>query len=290
MLARQCKWVTEIALLGQRRNRSTGSGIFIVARTLRSVVRGRIGDGRNIFRGETRVKHVLVVDDDPTIREVIGTYLKGENFQVSAVADGRSMARVLDERPVDLVVLDVKLAGEDGLDLMRGNDADVPVIAVSGQRRDEADRVVGLELGADDYMTKPFSLRELLARIRAVLRRAEAGQRRSREREKRGRYRFAGWELEMRTRRLKSPAGETVPLTAGEFNLLTAFLHSPHRVLSRDQLLAASRVHDEEVYDRSIDVQILRLRRKLEADPSEPKLIKTERGAGYALTTSVELV
>jgi two-component system, OmpR family, response regulator len=236
------------------------------------------------------VKHVLVVDDDPAMREVIGSYLEGENFQVSAVADGRSMARILGEGPVDLVVLDVKLAGEDGLDLMRGSDADVPVIVVSGHRRDEADRVVGLELGADDYVTKPFGLRELLARIRAVLRRAEAGERRSRAKEKRGRYRFAGWELEMRVRRLKSPAGETVPLTAGEFNLLTAFLRSPHHVLSREQLLAASRVHDEEVFDRSIDVQILRLRRKLEADPSEPKLIKTERGAGYVLATSVELV
>jgi two-component system, OmpR family, response regulator len=235
------------------------------------------------------VKHVLVVDDDPAMRDVIGNYLESENFQVSAVADGKTMARVLGEEPVDLIVLDLKLAGEDGLDLMRGHGADVPVIMVSGQRRDEADRVVGLELGADDYLTKPFSLRELLARIRAVLRRAQAGERHTRTREKQAHYRFAGFELETRTRRLRSPAGDVVPLTAGEFNLLLAFVKSPHHVLSREQLLAASRVHDEEVFDRSIDVQILRLRRKLEADPREPKLIKTERGAGYVLATSVEM-
>jgi two-component system, OmpR family, response regulator len=236
------------------------------------------------------VKHVLVVDDDPAMRDVIGGYLESENFQVSAAADGKTMARVLGEKPVDLIVLDVKLSEEDGLDLMRGQGADVPVIVVSGQRRDEADRIVGLELGADDYLTKPFSLRELLARIRAVLRRAEAGERRSRGKEKHACYRFAGFELEARMRRLTSPAGDVVPLTAGEFNLLLAFLKSPHHVLSREQLLAASRVHDEEVFDRSIDVQILRLRRKLEVDPREPKLIKTERGAGYLLATSVEMV
>jgi two-component system OmpR family response regulator len=237
------------------------------------------------------VKHVLVVDDDPAMRDVIGGYLEGENFQVSVAADGRTMTRILAERPVDLIVLDLRLAGEDGLELMRQRSAsDVPVIVVTGHRKDETDRVVGLELGADDYVTKPFSLRELLARIRAVLRRVEAGGGKSREQDKRARYRFAGWELETRARRLTSPAGEVVPLTAGEFNLLAAFLRSPHHVLSREQLLAASRVHDEEVFDRSIDVQILRLRRKLEAKPSEPALIKTERGAGYILATAVEVL
>lgn len=238
------------------------------------------------------MKHVLVVDDDPSMRDVVGSYLEGENFQVSAAADGKTMTRILGERPVDLIVLDLKLAGEDGLELMRGRDAqsDVPVIVITGHRRGETDRVVGLELGADDYLTKPFSLRELLARIRAVLRRADAGERRSRAKEKRVRYRFADWELDMRTRRLKSPPGETIVLTAGEFNLLTAFLRQPHHVLSREQLLAASRVHDEEVFDRSIDVQILRLRRKLEADPSNPQLIKTERGAGYVLAAPVEIL
>ena len=236
------------------------------------------------------MKHVLVVDDDPTMRDVIGSYLENENFRVSIASDGKAMTRILGSGSVDLIVLDLKLAGEDGLELMRNRGMDVPVIMITGHRRDEADRVVGLELGADDYMLKPFSLRELLARIRAVLRRVDSGEHQSREREKRARYRFAGWELEMKARRLKSPAGEVVPLTAGEFNLLTAFLRSPHHVLNREQLLAASRVHDEEVFDRSIDVQILRLRRKLEANPSEPRLIKTERGAGYILATSVEVV
>jgi DNA-binding response OmpR family regulator len=238
------------------------------------------------------MSHVLVVDDDPSMREVIGSYLESKNFQISAVPDGRGMARVLAEKPVDLIILDLKLSAEDGLDLLRrvGSDSDVPIILVTGHRGEEADRVVGLELGADDYMVKPFGLRELLARVRAVLRRSEHAELRSRKNEKRIRYRFAGWELNMRTRRLTSPTGENAPLTAGEFNLLAAFLSSPQQVLSREQLLAASRVHDEEVFDRSVDIQILRLRRKLEADPSAPQLIRTERGAGYIFAAAVEIV
>jgi two-component system OmpR family response regulator len=238
------------------------------------------------------VKHVLVVDDDPAMRDVVGNYLENHNFRVSLAADGQTMKRVLADRPVDLMILDLKLAGEDGLELMRGigEQTDVPIIVLTGHRRDETDRVVGLELGADDYMMKPFGLRELLARIRAVLRRAQAGERRSRQMEKRVRYRFAGWELSLRTRQLVSPTGAATALTAGEFNLLTAFLRSPQQVLSREQLLAASRVHDEEVFDRSVDIQILRLRRKLEADPSEPQLIRTERGAGYVFAAPVEIL
>jgi two-component system, OmpR family, response regulator len=238
------------------------------------------------------MRHVLVVDDDPSMRDVIGTYLEGQNFQVTAVSDGRAMTRVLADKAVDLIILDLKLANEDGLDLMRGlgGQPDVPVILMTGHRREETDKVVGLELGADDYVTKPFGLRELLARVRAVLRRSEAARLRTRKNEKRIRYRFAGWELNMRTRQLTSPNGEVAVLTAGEFNLLTAFLQSPQQVLTRQQLLAASRVHDEEVFDRSIDIQILRLRRKLEADPSKPQLIKTQRGAGYMFATNVEMV
>jgi two-component system OmpR family response regulator len=238
------------------------------------------------------MSHVLVVDDDPSMRDVIGTYLESQNFQVSTASDGRGMTRVLADKPVDLIILDLKLTNEDGLDLMRGLDgrSDVPVILVTGHRRDETDRVVGLELGADDYLIKPFGLRELLARVRAVLRRSAAVALRSRQDEKRTRYRFAGWELNMRTRRLTSPTGNTVALTAGEFNLLTAFLRSPQQILSREQLLAASRVHDEEVFDRSVDIQILRLRRKLETNPSEPQLIKTERGAGYIFATAVKIL
>src|SRR5262244_2079311 len=238
------------------------------------------------------MRHVLVVDDDPSMRDVIRNYLESENFQVSAVSDGRGMARVLSDsdKAVDLIILDLKLADEDGLDLMRGlgGRSDVPVILVTGHRTEETDRVVGLELGADDYMTKPFGLRELLARVRAVLRRSDAAELRSRKDKTRFRYRFAGWELNIHTRKLTSPGGNTVALTAGEFNLLTAFLRSPQQILSREQLLDASRIHDEEVFDRSVDIQILRLRRKLEVNPSEPQLIRTERGAGYVFTAPVE--
>jgi two-component system OmpR family response regulator len=237
------------------------------------------------------MKHVLVVDDDPSMRDVIGSYLESHNLRVTATANGRDMKRALADSPVDLIILDVKLADEDGLDLMRGlnGQSDVPVILVTGHRREETDRVVGLELGADDYLTKPFGLRELLARVRAVLRRSDAAERRSRKSEQRAHYRFASWELDMRTRRLSAPDGRTMGLTAGEFNLLTAFLRSPQQILSREQLLAASRVHDEEVFDRSVDIQILRLRRKLESDPSDPTLIKTERGAGYIFAAPVEV-
>lgn len=236
------------------------------------------------------LKHILVVDDDPAMRDLVGTYLEGHSYRVSLAAEGQAMRRILSGNGVDLLILDLQLAKEDGLDLMRGlsEQADVPVIVITGHRRDEADRVIGLELGADDYLLKPFGLRELLARVRAVLRRAEAGERRMQQKQKRARYRFAGWELDLRTRRLTSPDGATVALTAGEFNLLLAFVRSPQQVLSREQLLAASRVHDDEVFDRSIDIQILRLRRKLEADPSAPRLICTERGAGYILAASVE--
>jgi len=232
---------------------------------------------------------VLIVDDDTAMREMLTEYLEGENFRVSAVADGKGMEAILREAAIDLIILDMKLGSEDGLDLMRqlSSPPRAPVIIVTGHRREETDRIVGLELGADDYITKPFSLRELLARIRAVLRRTEAVRQNPQGKERHVRYRFAGWELSMRSRRLTSPEGKTVPLTAGEFNLLTAFLRSPQQVLTREQLLAASRVHGEEVFDRSIDVQILRLRRKLETDPSEPKLIVTERGAGYVFTATV---
>jgi two-component system, OmpR family, response regulator len=235
-------------------------------------------------------KHILAVDDDPAMREVIGGYLSSHGFRVSTAASGEDMARVIDENVIDLIVLDLKLADEDGLQLVRElrTRSEVPIIIITGQRRDEVDRIVGLELGADDYLTKPFNLRELLARARAVLRRAHVERAAVPADGKGAKYRFAGWELNLRLRRLTSPTGTPVALTSGEFSLLMAFVRSPQRVLSREQLLAATRVHDGEVYDRSIDVQILRLRRKLEADPSTPELIRTERGAGYVFSTLVE--
>jgi two-component system OmpR family response regulator len=253
--------------------------------------RPRVDRLPDIAVGETMaLKHVLVVDDDPTMRDMIATYLEASGFRVSGVADGRAMARVVKGEPPDLIILDLRLGQEDGLDLMRRlvPQSEAPVIVITGHQRDETDRVVGLELGADDYITKPFGLRELLARVRAVLRRSEATDRRRRAKIGRMRYRFAGWELSMATRRLTSPLGDNVALSAGEFNLLVALLRSPQQVLSREQLLAASRVHDEGVFDRSVDVQVLRLRRKLEVNPSTPTLIKTERGAGYILAASVE--
>jgi two-component system OmpR family response regulator len=236
-----------------------------------------------------RVAHVLAVDDDPAMRAMIADYLADQNVRVSVATDSREMQRVLAAGGVDLVILDLKLGNENGLDIVRAlrADSDLPIIVLTGHRREAVDRVVGLELGADDYLTKPFSPRELLARINAVLRRSLST--RPDRNAKRIRYRFAGWELNLRTRRLTSSSGENVPLTKGEFALLTVFLQSPQHVLTREHLLAASRVHDNEVFDRSIDVQILRLRRKLEVDPSAPALIKTERGVGYVFSSPVEV-
>jgi two-component system, OmpR family, response regulator len=153
------------------------------------------------------MKHVLIVDDDPSMRDVMGSYLENHGLQVSAVSDGCCMARVLADKPVDLIILDLKLANEDGLDLLRGlnGKSDVPIILITGHRREEIDRVIGLELGADDYLTKPFGLRELVARVHAILRRSEMAGRRSRKSERRLRYRFVGWELSMHTRKLTSP-------------------------------------------------------------------------------------
>ncbi len=226
------------------------------------------------------------------MRELIGDYLAENELRVTAVANGAEMQRVLDEQAVDLVVLDLRLGGEDGMQLARKlrEASQIPVIIVTG-KIDEADRVMGLELGADDYITKPFSSRELLARIRAVLRRYQLVRELLPARDDRRRaYRFEGWELNLRSRRLSAPDGRRVELSNGEFNLLQALCAAPQRVLSRDQLLDLSRLHGAEVYDRSIDVQILRLRRKIEPDPSFPKYICTERGAGYVFNAAVEIL
>ena len=236
--------------------------------------------------------HVLAIDDDADMRHLIADYLGENDLRVTTVATGVEMGRVLMEEAVDLIVLDLRLAGEDGMQhakKLRETSA-IPIIIVSG-RKDEADRIMGLELGADDYLTKPFSPRELLARVRALLRRYRSANEVLPARdEKRRAYRFAGWELNLRTRRLIAPGGKRVELSNGEFNLLEAFCSSPQRVLSRDQLLALSRLHNAEVYDRSIDVQILRLRRKIEADASHPEYIKTERGSGYIFDAPVDVL
>ena len=235
--------------------------------------------------------HILAVDDDPSVRKMIADYLGDNDMRVTALAGGRDIAEVMSRETIDLVVLDWRLPGEDGMQIARRlrAESEVPIIMLTG-RKDEADRVMGLELAADDYLTKPFSPRELLARIRALLRRARAQQTVSDGLQKIRAYRFAGFELNVRLRRLTAPGGENVPLTNSEFNLLAAFLSAPQRVLSRDQLLGLSRLHDDEVYDRSIDVQVGRLRRKLQPGKDSAELIRTERGAGYVFTAPVEVV
>ncbi|MFI4931740.1 MAG: response regulator [Burkholderiales bacterium] len=233
--------------------------------------------------------HVLVVDDDPDVLELVVEYLGNNDMRVSAARSGREMFELFEREAIDLVLLDLKLPGEDGMQLARTlrERATVPIVVLTG-RNEEADRVMGLELGADDYVTKPFSPRELLARVRAVMRRYQV-QATLPERDNRRRaFRFSGWELNLRTRRLLSPDGTSVELSNGEFSLLAALCRAPQRVLSRDQLLSMSRLHEAEVYDRTVDVQIRRLRLKLEADKANPALIVTERGVGYRLASDVE--
>jgi DNA-binding response OmpR family regulator len=236
--------------------------------------------------------HVLVVDDDPSMREMVSDYLAEYEMRVTALDNARRIAEVVARETIDLVVLDLRLPGEDGMEVarkLRENSAGLPIIIVTG-RKEEADRVMGLELGADDYLTKPFSPRELLARIRALLRRSRAQQTVADGLQKIRAYRFAGYELNVRVRRLTAPGGANVPLTNSEFNLLAAFLASPQCVLSRDQLLGRSRLHNDEVYDRSIDTQVGRLRKKLAVQGVKADLIRTERGAGYVFSAAVEVV
>jgi DNA-binding response OmpR family regulator len=235
--------------------------------------------------------HVLAIDDDPSVRQMIVDYLGDNDIQVTALSSGQAIADVMTRHTIDLLILDLKMPGEDGMQIARNLRAvsDIPIIILTG-RKDEADRVMGLELGADDYLTKPFSPRELLARIRALLRRSRTRETVADGLTKIRAYRFAGWELNVRLRRLMSPQGETVAVTNSEFNLLVAFLAAPQRVLSREQLLDSSRLHNDEVYDRSIDVQVGRLRRKIEPKGSQTRLIRTERGAGYVFAANVETV
>ncbi len=233
--------------------------------------------------------HILVIDDDPDVRELVVEYLGKNNMRVSDAGSGREMFELFDSQAIDLVLLDLKLPGEDGMQLARTlrERATVPIVLLTGCN-EEADRVMGLELGADDYVTKPFSPRELLARVRAVLRRYQVQSTLPERSNDRRAFRFSGWELNLRTRRLMSPVGRSVELSNGEFSLLNALCRSPQRVLTRDQLLSMSRLHEAEVHDRTIDVQIRRLRMKIEADSSNPVLIVTERGVGYRLASDVD--
>lgn len=234
--------------------------------------------------------HVLVVDDDPQIGELLSEFLGSQGLLVTAVEDGATMRKAIPDNDVSVVVLDLMLPGEDGLSLLRWlrSETDLPVIMLTAMDA-ETDRVVGLELGADDYITKPFSTRELLARIKAVLRRTATIQPATDSPLKRlNVLEFNGWRLNIVHRTLHSADGVQVDLTSGEFDLLLAFLQSPQQVLSRDQLLELARGRVSGPLDRTIDVQVGKLRQKLESDPKNPELIKTVRGGGYMMTCDVK--
>ncbi|MCM0018572.1 MAG: response regulator [Tagaea sp.] len=228
--------------------------------------------------------HILVVDDDSEIRDLLKRFLARSGFRVTSVADGAGMRSTLAQGGIDLIVLDVMMPGEDGLTLCRQLRAKsvTPIIMLTAMG-DETDRIVGLEMGADDYLAKPFNPRELLARIKAVLRRSGQGVRAGTG----SVLGFDGWKIDLTKRELVSPKGELVDLTGGEFDLLVAFAEHPQRTLSRDQLLDLTRGRMGSPYDRSIDIQVSRLRQKMGEDAKESKLIKTVRSIGYIFSTKV---
>ncbi len=237
--------------------------------------------------------HILVVDDDREIRDLVGRFLGQHGLRVTTAADGREMRKALGDWAIDLVVLDLMLPGEDGLTLCRNLRAKsgIPIVMLTAMG-EETDRIVGLEMGADDYLAKPFNPRELLARIKAVMRRGcerPAGASVSSGEQEKGRRRvaFAGWLLDLDSREFLSPDGLRVELSGGEFELLAAFVEHPNRVLSRDQLLDIARGREAQPFDRAIDVQVSRLRRKIEDDPKVPQMVKTVRNGGYMFTPEV---
>ncbi|MCO5731681.1 response regulator [Rhizobium sp. SSA_523] len=233
---------------------------------------------------ERRAEHILVVDDDPRIRQMIIRYFEDEGFVVHGAADGAAMRKALAEHCVDLILLDLVLPNsEDGLALAREvrTSSDVPIVMLTG-RDDVLDRIIGLEVGADDYIPKPFHLREVLARVRSILRRrrpAEAVPQESGQV-----MEFEGWKLEVSRRRLLNPQGEEVELTTGEFDMLSVMVRNGGRVLTREMLMDQTRGRQLEAFDRAIDAQIARLRKKIEADPAHPVLIRSVRGVGYIFT------
>jgi two-component system OmpR family response regulator len=238
----------------------------------------------------TDTGHILIVDDQKEICEVVQEYLSGEGYKVSVAHDGQSMRRVMQQTRIDLVILDLMLPGEDGLTLARAlrDESNVGIIILTG-RGETVDRIIGLEMGADDYLPKPFHLRELLARVKSVLRRASSRGSKDKPAAQRHKAKFSGWNLDLATRELLSPTGTEVRLTTGEFDLLAAFVNNANQVLSRDRLLDLARNREAGPFDRTIDVQVGRLRRKLEEDPERPTMIKTVRGTGYIFTPTVEV-
>ena len=232
--------------------------------------------------------HVLIVDDAREIREPLAAYLAKSGFRTSRAEDAASARRILAAYAIDIVVLDVMMPGEDGLSLCRHIRAtsEVPVILLTAMS-DDTDRIVGLEIGADDYVVKPFNPRELVARIKAVLRRSAGGTARVRAPDA-GAYAFGPWVLKTGERELVGEDGVAVPLSTGEFNLLLALVTHPRQVLTRDQLLDLAQGRDMAAFDRSIDNQISRLRKKVEPNPKDPKFIKTVWGGGYTLAAEVK--
>lgn len=235
-------------------------------------------------------KKILVVDDDPGLRELLQEYLGTQGYHVEVVADGQAMESYLQQRDVNLVILDLMLPGEDGLSLARKLRArgNLPIIMLSA-RGEDVDRIIGLEVGADDYLAKPFNPRELLARIRAVLRRHEEAQPKVEPAEPEGKLRFGAFLLDVNSRNL-SKDGVEIVLTAAEFNLLRIFVEHPNRVLNRDMLMDRMKGYERSPFDRSIDVRVTRLRRKIEADPTAPEYVRTVWGEGYLFTPAGKVV
>ena len=236
--------------------------------------------------------HILIVDDDREIRELVGTYLERNEMRVTLAANGREMRAALDKGSVDLIVLDLMLPGEDGLalcrDLRAGPRKNLPILMLTA-RNEEADRILGLEMGADDYLVKPFAARELLARVRSVLRRTRMLPPNLQITEAATLLAFGDWRLDTTARHLLNAQDVVVALSGAEYKLLRVFLDHPQRVLNRDQLLNLTQGRDAELFERSIDLMVSRLRQRLGDDAREPKYIKTVRNGGYMFASTVEI-
>ena len=238
----------------------------------------------------TTAQHILIVDDDRGIRDLLGKFLHQHGFETSQAKDGDEMRHYLAKQSVDLIILDIMMPGDDGLTIcrqLRANSS-IPIIMLTAIS-EEIERILGLEMGADDYLSKPFNPRELLARVKAILRRSQNPQEAALNAEKSEHivYQFAEWTLDQAERRLASPDGLDITLSTGEFELLLAFVQRPQQVLSRDTLLDLTKNRPAGPFDRSIDIQISRLRHKIEQDHKSPQIIKTVRGGGYVLATRV---
>jgi DNA-binding response OmpR family regulator len=251
----------------------------------------RLQSGHTLEPGAVRIPpHIVAIDDDSSMRQGIADYLADNDLRVTTLASIRDLAEVMARETIDLLLLELRLPGEDGMQIARKlrEESALPIIILT-DRKDDVDRVIALETGADDYLTKPCNPRELLARIRAVLRRCRLELRQGKPEGVRA-YRFDCWELNLSARRLAATDGRQIRLSNAEFNLLVVLLSASQRVLTRNQLLDLSRLHNDEVFNRSIDVQIARLRRKLEVDRARPRYIKTERGAGYRFDVPVQTI